>query len=137
MTQEKVLTQEKWISTNDIVSGDTIRYEEAVFGGSWRNPKFMGKRFVTAFVERESYGAARQQHTFTITVIDCDGTDPIKVGTTTRRKGRNLYKNKPMRKLWQDEVSRQSVADEKHKRGNINRILRNQRKKEEQIYGKV
>lgn len=124
-------TDQTWIPTDDIVRGDTIRYEEAVFSGSWRSAKCIGKRLITARVERESYGEAKQQHTFTITVLECDGTEPIEVGTVTRRKGRNLYKNGPMRLLWEDEVARQSIADEKHRRGMENSFQRELRKQDQ------
>lgn len=126
----KIMTND-WITTDDVVQGDTIRFEENVYTGSYRSAKLLGKRLVTAYVRKESYGELKQQHTFTIEVIECDGIQPIAAGKVTRRKGRNIYKHGVMRLKWEDEASRQSVADEKHERGDINRMRRDQRKQEE------
>ena len=51
--------------TGDVCAGDHIRFTEAVFAGSYRKPKFKGERVVEALVVRDSYGEAKQQHTFT------------------------------------------------------------------------
>jgi hypothetical protein len=72
-----------WIScTGDVVVGDTIRWEEAVFTKS-RNPSLLGHRFVCAEVIKDSYGARKQQHTFTVIVLESDGYDAIPAGTKT------------------------------------------------------
>ncbi len=107
-----------WIDcTGDVVCGDTIRFSEGVFGGSYRKPKHIGNREIIAEVVKDSYGQQKQQHTFTLVVLESSGEQPLKVGTKTTRKGRNVYRNGTERLLWDDEAARESVADEKHERG--------------------
>jgi hypothetical protein len=102
----------------DAVVGDVVQFERAKFSGSYRNAKFVGMESITGTITRESYGADRQQHTFTILQED---------GSTLRIKGRNLYKESLMRKPWADESAREKVAAEKHARGNEARRLRDTR----------
>jgi hypothetical protein len=103
--------------TGDVVIGDTIEFTEAVFGGSYRKPTFLGERTVRAHVTKDSYGAGKQQHTFSMEVIDSDGYDALPTGKKIRRKGRNVYRNGTMRKPWVDESERLAACDEKHTRG--------------------
>lgn len=114
--------------TGDACAGDTILFAEAVFGGSFRKPKYLGERRVAAIIVADSYGAAKQQHTFTLEVIDSDGVEPLAAGVKTTRKGRNVYRMWTRRKKWPDESIRQSVLDEKHRRGDIARAERGLRK---------
>ena len=103
--------------TGDVVAGDTIRFTEAVFGGSHRRPVKVGERVIVARVLRDSYGADKQQHTFTLKVIASEGYQPLQAGTQTTRKGRNIYRNGTQRAAWDDEGARATAADEKHTRG--------------------
>lgn len=114
--------------TGDVVVGDTIRFTEKVFSGSFRNPKYEGNRTITAQVVADSYGIAKQQHTFTLMVINCasDGNAPCVLGRTTR-KGRNIYRNGCARQAWPDESSRRAIAAEKHQRGDAARAARAER----------
>ena len=114
--------------TGDVVAGDNIKFTEGVFGGSYRKPKYRGDRTICATVLRESYGAAKQQHTFTLLVHQSDGYEPIEAGKTIKRKGRNIYRNGTKRQQWADESQRDSVADEKHTRGDAARADRDSRK---------
>lgn len=114
--------------TGDAVTGDVILFAEAVFGGSYRKPRFLGERRVIAEIVADSYGAARQQHTFTLTVIDSDGYDPLPRGLRTTRKGRNVYKDGTKRTPWPDEAARRREAGEKHARGDAARAARDERK---------
>lgn len=118
--------------TGDVVSGDEIRFEEAVFsGGSFgrfrRPPKYLGNRIITARVVRDSYGASKQQHTFTLEILACEGVQPLAAGTVTTRKGRNIYRNGVTRAAWDDESQRVAATDEKHHRGDKARAVRNAR----------
>jgi len=97
----------------DIVKGSKIKFKEPVFGGSFRNPKFLGMRTITGIVINESYGAKRGQHTFTIEVINCDGYDCEAVKPTIRRKGRNVYRECEIISQPEDFSK---IADEKHGR---------------------
>lgn len=115
------------VCTGDVVVGDTIDFTEAVFGGSHRKPKFLGDRQIIAKVIGDSYGAKKQQHTFTLQVKHSEGEQPIGSGKTIRRKGRNVYRNGTHRLRWNDERLRQSVADEKHERGDAARTDRDHR----------
>ena len=117
-------------ATGDVVAGDTIRFTEAVFGGSFRKPTYQGERTVEADVVRDSYGAAKQQHTFTLRVLRSEGVDALAPGTKTRRKGRNVYRNGTQRQRWADEDARKQATDEKHGRGDAARAARDERKGE-------
>ena len=118
-----------WIpATGDVVAGDEIRYTETVWGGSYRKPIYCGDRFVRGEVLRESYGAAKQQHTFTILVRESSGVSALEPGAKIRRKGRNVYRGKPSRLQWADESDRLAGADEKHARGGAARADRDRRR---------
>ncbi len=101
--------------TGDCVVGDEIRFDRAIFSGSWRNPKFAGFEQIIGTIVRDSYGTEKQQHTFTI---------ELKNGETTKIKGRNLYRNGVCRKPWADESKRNAALDEKHNRGDRAREAR-------------
>jgi len=105
--------------TGDACVGDEVRFSRAVFSGSFRKPKFCGYEIVTGKIIADSYGAAKQQHTFTI-ALEC--------GQKTLIKGRNLYKNGVFRRAWADERARDAVLDEKHSRGEIARKISTARK---------
>lgn len=108
--------------TGDAVIGDEVRFERATFTGNFRNAKFSGFERITGKIIKDSYGAEKQQHTFTLELAD---------GSTLRIKGRNLYNNGTYRKCWGDESRRAAVADEKHSRGDRARTARAHR----QIHG--
>ena len=107
--------------TGDCVVGDSVRFDRAVFTGSFRNAKFSHFERVTGLIIADSYGAAKQQHTFT---IELSNAEKIKI------KGRNLYKQGVYRQPWQDESLRSKALDEKHTRGNEARKQRKQRLEE-------
>jgi len=118
-----------WIPAHgDVVTGDTIRFTESVFGGSYRKPRYLGLRAIRAEVIRDSYGAAKQQHTFTLRVIRSTGFDALETGKTIRRKARNIYRGEPDRLRWIDEAERDIVAAEKHERGDVARTVRDERR---------
>lgn len=106
-----------WQRTWDLVAGDVIRFEEKVWGGSYRSPRLLGTRKVTARILKESYGKGTGQHTFTLEVLESSGYDPLKAGERILRKGRNLYGGEPERTPWDNEKARLEAADEKHARG--------------------
>ncbi len=78
-------------TTGDCVVGDEVAFERTVFFGKcWgrhAKPKFQGFEFVTGRIVKDSYGAAKQQHTFTL---------ELPSGDKTLIKGRNLYRNKDL-----------------------------------------
>ena len=78
----------------NLVIGTVFEFSENVFGGSFSRPKFLGERNIIGEVIKESYGAQRGQHTFTIKVISATGLDSDEVlgRGKIRRKGRNVYK---------------------------------------------
>ena len=112
----------------DVVTGDTIRLTESVFGGSYRKPRYRGSRTIEAEVIRDSYGADKQQHTFTLRVISSSGVDALETGKTIRRKGRNVYRGDPERLQWADESERKLAVAEKHERGDTARAERDERR---------
>lgn len=105
-------------ATGDCVVGDEVSFERAIFTGSFRNAKFAGFELVQGKIVNDSYGRDKQQHTFTIELLD---------GSKMTIKGRNLYANGTYRKLWSDEAKRGLVADEKHARGAKARLAREYR----------
>jgi len=110
--------------TGDVCAGDEILFEETVWGGSHRRPVALGTRRIAAKVIKDSYGAAKQQHTFTLEVYGSDGYQPIERGKKIRRKGRNVYRNGCKRRPWDDEDKRREALDEKHRRGDRAREAR-------------
>lgn len=117
-----------WVDcTGDACKGDTIRFTESVFAGSYRKPKFLGEREIVAEITACSYGQEKQQHTFSLHVIESSGTQPLKAGTKTRRKARNVYRNGTRRQPWADEGARTAALDDKHVRGNAARADRAER----------
>jgi hypothetical protein len=126
--------------TGDVVAGDTILFSETVWPafrpsgrfGRRSSPKPLGERTVVAEVLRDSYGEKKQQHTFTLKVVACEGYDPIAPGSETTRKGRNVYKNGTRRKAWDDEAARDTAANDKHTRGDAARAARRVRRQEQE-----
>ena len=99
----------------DITTGTKIEWSEPVFAGSFRRPKKVGERTITGTVLRESYGAQRGQHTFTIEPEKCTGYDADEVlnKTTIRRKGRNIYNTA---RVLSKARNHAELAREKHQR---------------------
>jgi hypothetical protein len=114
--------------TGDVVVGDTILFTEIVWGGSYnKNPINEGTRTIIAEIMKDSYGEKKQQHTFSIRVIDSWGYKPLKKELITRRKGRNVYRNGTKRLPWQCPKKRTLSLNEKHGRGGIARAARKAR----------
>ena len=103
--------------TGDACVGDIVKFERAVFSGSFRSPKFSHFELVQGEIIRDSYGAKSQQHTFTLKNKE----------SIFRIKGRNLYRNKVYRKKWNDESLRKVNLEEKHVRGEQARLERQMR----------
>ncbi len=112
--------------TGDACVGDEVAFMRATFSGSYRKPTFTGYELVEGKILRDSYGADKQQHTFTLELPD---------GTTTRIKGRNLYANGMYRKE-RDATERQAVLNEKHQRGDAARASRAERREEASQVGR-
>lgn len=104
----------------DACVGDEVRFERAVFAGSFRKPVFVGYELLTGVIVADSYGKAKQQHTFTIRTED---------GSEIRIKGRNLYRHGVWRKPWADEGERRKVLEEKHARGDKALAIREERRR--------
>lgn len=105
--------------TGNCCIGDKI----AFFNAGKSGDKLYGE------IIRESYGEAKQQHTFTIKM---EAT-----GESLLIKGRNLYKNGVLRKVWEDESKRVTVLAEKHQRGDEARAAakrRKQQREEEKLH---
>lgn len=114
-----------WIDcTGDVCKGDLVKFTESVFGGSHRRPQHLGKRVVIAKVVSDSYGEEKQQHTFSLVVVESSGFRALEPGVKARRKGRNVYRNGTERQLWGDEGRRRERLKEKHQRGGVARSRR-------------
>lgn len=125
--------------TGDVVVGDEIEFSESVFGKGYfgkfsKSPKFLGKRIIRAKVVKDSYGKSKQQHTFTLVVLESKGYSPLLAGSKILRKGRNVYRDGTKRKPWDCEEERKKVADEKHSRGDIARAKRSERRTLESLH---
>ena len=117
--------------TGDVCQGDVILFIEPVFAGSHRAPSFVGDRRVVARVLKDSYGAKKQQHTFTLEILASDGYQPLTAGKRTNRKGRNVYGNGTVRRPWGDETARGTALSDKHARGETARSKRDLRREQD------
>ncbi|KAF8063899.1 hypothetical protein N665_1178s0012 [Sinapis alba] len=108
----------------DVCKGDTVLFTQKVKGSG----KIMGRRTVAGQVVKESYGTAKQQHTFTIEVLWCEGMQKLPPLYPLLVKGRNLYRLMTMRQRWANENDRVKVLSEKHSRGAAARRVMRERK---------
>lgn len=114
--------------TGDVVIGDHVRFKETVFQGPrHRKPTAVGSRTIEARVVADSYGSAKQQHTFSLEVTRADGFEAPAPGTRLLRKGRNVYRHGCWRRPWSDEGRRRLALREKHRRGDRARADRQAR----------
>ncbi|KAK3425917.1 hypothetical protein EUGRSUZ_F02474 [Eucalyptus grandis] len=116
----------------DACTGDVVMFEQNVYelfniaSRSASGPP-CGKRIVAGRIVKESYGAAKQQHTFTIEVLWSKGEKPLPPLHPLLIKGRNLYRYNTMRQRWEDEGERAKALMEKHARGSLARSDREAR----------
>ncbi|QCE02362.1 hypothetical protein DEO72_LG8g373 [Vigna unguiculata] len=121
----------------DACTGDVVLFEQNVYemfsiaSRSATGPS-CGKRIVAGRIVKESYGAAKQQHTFTIEVLWSKGEKPLPPLYPLLIKGRNLYRLKTLRQKWEDEAKRQRILMEKHSRGSLARADREARVQEKE-----
>ncbi|KAF3451995.1 hypothetical protein FNV43_RR08091 [Rhamnella rubrinervis] len=121
----------------DACTGDVVMFEQNVYetfnlaSRSASGPP-CGTRTVAGRVVKESYGASKQQHTFTIEVLWSKGEKPLPPLHQLLIKGRNLYRLKTLRQRWEDEGERQQVLMEKHLRGSLARSDREVRFQEKE-----
>ncbi|KAA3479227.1 peroxisomal (S)-2-hydroxy-acid oxidase GLO4-like [Gossypium australe] len=121
----------------DACTGDVVMFEQNVYemfniaSRSASGPP-CGTRIVVGRIVKESYGSAKQQHTFTIEVLWSKGEKPLPPLYPLLIKGRNLYRLKTLRQRWEDEGERQTVLVEKHSRGSLARSDREVRIQEKE-----
>ncbi|KAI9119685.1 hypothetical protein K1719_009074 [Acacia pycnantha] len=121
----------------DACTGDVVLFEQNVYEmfsvvSRSASGSPCGKRIVAGRIVKESYGAAKQQHTFTIEVLWSKGEKPLSPLYPLLIKGRNLYRLKTLRQRWDDEGKRQKILVEKHSRGNVARVNREARIQEKE-----
>ncbi|KAJ8546141.1 hypothetical protein K7X08_018724 [Anisodus acutangulus] len=117
--------------TGDVCKGDVVLFKQKVykkFDKMTRGGEPLGKRTIAGRIVKESYGAAKQQHTFTVEVLWSQGVKQLPPLFPLLVKGRNLYKLRTFRQRWKDEEERLEVLAEKHKRGEAARSIRATRK---------
>ncbi|KAG6496473.1 hypothetical protein ZIOFF_044340 [Zingiber officinale] len=86
--------------TGDVCKGDVVRFRQRVYDKFTRRT-IIGKRTIAGRVVKESYGAAKQQHTFTVEVLWSRGKNALPPMFPLLVKGRNLYRLKTFRqKIW-------------------------------------
>lgn len=130
----------------DACKGDVVIFEQNIYKRKKGAPRgrgdrgrlcgqrtLCGKRTNAGRIIKESYGTAKQQHTFTIEILWSEGYKPWPPLHPLLIKGRNLYKDKTMRQPWPDEQKRSRVLQEKHARGFIARKSRDVRIHDKEI----
>ncbi|KAJ9179436.1 hypothetical protein P3X46_011224 [Hevea brasiliensis] len=121
----------------DACTGDVVMFEQNVYelydiaSRSARGPP-CGTRIVAGRIVKESYGAVKQQHTFTIEVLWSKGEKPLCPLHPLLIKGRNLYRLKTLRQRWENEEERRKILIEKHSRGSLARCARETRIQEKE-----
>ena len=100
----------------DLTKGTRIRFTEPVFEGSYKKPRFVGNRTIEGTILKDSYGAKRGQHTFTIEVHSAEGYDADNVKSKIRRKGRTVYKDAV---VLEQPSNQAELAAEKHARAAV------------------
>ncbi|XP_050204639.1 zinc finger CCCH domain-containing protein 62 isoform X2 [Mercurialis annua] len=134
--------------TGDVCNGDVVLFTQKVykkFDKVIRHGNLLGKRTVAGRVVNESYGSAKQQHTFThavdhlviviykVEVLWSKGAKKLPPLYPLLVKGRNLYRLKTFRQRWNNEAERQEVLAEKHKRGTAARLVRAMKKSKKKL----
>ncbi|VVA09536.1 Hypothetical predicted protein [Prunus dulcis] len=117
--------------TGDVCKGDVVLFTQKVyekFDKVTRHGRILGKRTVAGRVVKESYGAAKQQHTFTVEVLWSRGIKKLCPLFPLLVKGRNLYRLRTFRQRWSNEAERSKVLAEKHRRGEAARRVRAMKK---------
>lgn len=106
----------------DVCTGDIVLFSQKVFEkydlasrGGAQTP--IGKRTIAGRVVKDSYGAAKQQHTFTVEILWSTGVKALPPLYPLLIKGRNLYRMQTYRQHWPHEAERAKVLTEKHARG--------------------
>ena len=112
--------------TGDVVVGDRIQFTESVWQKR-RHPRKIGERTIRAVVIRDSYGALKQTHTFSLKIISCNGVMPYAQGKVITRRGYQIYRRGTLRSAWSNEPAREEALAEKHKRGEKARQARRRR----------
>lgn len=115
----------------DVCKGDTVLFTQKLhhkYEKMKRSGKVMGTRTVAGQVVKESYGSSKQQHTFTIEVLWCEGIQKLPPLYPLLVKGRNLYRLMTMRQRWVNEEDRVKALSEKHGRGAAARKVMRERK---------
>ncbi|CAK8539759.1 unnamed protein product [Lathyrus sativus] len=123
--------------TGDVCMGDVVLFKQKVyekFSKMTRHGRVIGNRTVAGRVVKESYGAAKQQHTFTVEVLWSSGARKLPPLSPLLVKGRNLYKQKTYRQRWKNEADRVKVLSEKHRRGAEARFVRALKQKKKSCY---
>ncbi|KAL5099301.1 hypothetical protein RYX36_003628 [Vicia faba] len=123
--------------TGDVCMGDVVLFRQKVyekFSKMTRHGRVIGNRTVAGRVVKESYGAAKQQHTFTVEVLWSSGARKLPPLSPLLVKGRNLYKQKTYRQRWKNEADRVKVLSEKHRRGAEARFVRALKQKKKSCY---
>lgn len=116
--------------TGDVCKGDVVLFTQKVykkFDKVCRGGDLLGRRSIAGKIVKESYGAAKQQHTFTVEVLWSKGVKKLPTLYPLLIKGRNLYRMKTFRQPWKNEKERLEVLEEKHKRGAAARSIRQTR----------
>ncbi|MCO5552148.1 hypothetical protein L7F22_005658 [Adiantum nelumboides] len=116
----------------DACVGDVVLFKQQVYdffnvGGRCSVGPPVGIRTIAGRIVRESYGSAKQQHTFTVEVLWSTGERPLPPLHQLIMKGRNLYRVKTLRQAWDDETARTRKLLEKHARGAVAREARRAR----------
>lgn len=100
-------------NTPDAAVGDIVIFTEPFFEGSYPNSRFSHKDKEMCLIVKDSYGAKRAQHTFTLCILDSEGSTRSK-GENFRKKARNIYGSDGYCLF---PLASQEAREEKHQRG--------------------
>nr|GEV98865.1 hypothetical protein [Tanacetum cinerariifolium] len=106
--------------TGDACKGDVVLFRQNIKKGI----KLVGRRTVAGRIVNDSYGASRQQHTFTVEVLWSKRSKKLDPLSVLLVKGRYLYKYGTFSQPWESEAERLIVLGEKHRRGDAARHKR-------------
>jgi len=98
-----------WIDCGaEFIKEDIIQFEEAV----WSQPrnkrakaKIIGDRLITA----EMLSNEDKDGFVALKIIACEGDEPLKEGTETKRKHKNICRKGVKRLEWSDEGAREAI----------------------------
>lgn len=101
-----------YILATEVVKNDTIIFTEDVYSGGYFNRVYVGKRVITAKVDKVIYNS--DYITYCMDVIKCSGVEAnlILEQQRIRRRDYKIFNDVVLRQEWQNELNRCILTDE-------------------------